>query len=321
MLNVEDGISKVNSYMKELLSVDLDVYRAAMHMVGAGGKRLRPTITILTYGSLGGNTEDIVPAAASVELVHNFTLIHDDIIDKDDFRRGVPTVHRVYGEGLAILAGDLLFAKAFEALASSRPLINDKVKFYMAANALTRALVELSEGQNLDMENVKAFDEARYYELIEKKTSSLFKAAALIGVYAAGAYGLEQAAFEFGKHYGYIFQITDDLLGLVGDSSVTKKPVGSDLREGKRTLPIEVALRMADEGLKRRMLEVYGKPASQELVESVVNDIRRLGVDIEIKKIINAHAAKAREALMAFPDTPERGELLKMVEQTVVRRS
>lgn len=318
---MSEGIAKVNLYIESIMGSQLDVYRAAMHMVRAGGKRLRPTITILFYGALGGGLDDIVPAAASVELVHNFTLIHDDIIDKDEFRRGVPTVHRVFGEGLAILAGDLLFAKAFEALSSSRPLKEDHRKFYMAAGALTRALVELSEGQNMDMMNTGEFSEQIYYELIEKKTSSLFKASALIGVYAAGAYELERAALDFGKYYGYLFQITDDLLGLVGDPSVTKKPVGSDLTEGKRTLPIELALRMADEGLRERILGVYGRPAPREVVEGVIEEVRKLRVEEEVRRIVEEHARRAKEALMALPASQEREELLKMVDQTVGRRS
>jgi len=122
MMQDSEVIARVNAFIKSLLDHNSEVYMASAHLISAGGKRLRPLLTVRFYESLGGKAEDIIEAASAVEIVHNFTLIHDDIMDNDDYRRGVPTVHRVYGTARAILAGDLLHAEAYKALSMSKVL-------------------------------------------------------------------------------------------------------------------------------------------------------------------------------------------------------
>ena len=320
MMDQSTLINRVDGYISRLLDKNYDVYKASAHLVMAGGKRLRPTMVVRVYESLGGYGEDIIPAAASVELIHNFTLIHDDIMDNDEFRRGVPTVHKVYGVPLAILAGDLLFALGYKALEEAKPFIEDKVKFYKGVSALSKSVIELCEGQNMDIKPLSEFNESYYYELIKKKTSSLFILSALLGVYAAGRFDLESYAISFGENFGIAFQLTDDLLGIIGEPSVTKKPVGSDLREGKSTLPIYLAIKRADESLKQKILSVYGKKSEESIVREVVEEIKKLNIEEEVNSILEVYVGRALEALdkLGYGDAKE--ELRKMVNSLIGRR-
>ncbi len=320
MIKQEDFLNRVNEYLKETLSKDYEVYSASAHLVFAGGKRLRPLMVARVYEALGGNAVDIIPAAASVELVHNFTLIHDDIMDNDDFRRGVPTVHKVYGEPIAILAGDLLFAMGYKVLDDVKPFKDDERKFHKSVTALSKYVIDLCEGQNMDIKPPAIFSEDFYYELIKKKTSSLFILSALYGVYAAGRFDLEEYAINFGENFGIIFQLTDDLLGLVGDPSITKKPVGSDLREGKSTLPISLALKKADVELRNKILRVYGKKADEKEINEVVEMIRKLGIEEDVKKIIKGYLDNALSAIEHLGSGEANSELVKMVNSLVERQ-
>ncbi len=320
MIKQEVFLKIVDEYLKEILSKNFEVYRASAHLVFAGGKRLRPLMVARVYEALGGDAVDIIPAAASVELVHNFTLIHDDIMDNDDFRRGVPTVHKVFGEPVAILAGDLLFAMGYKVLDNVKPFKDDERKFHKSVTALSKYVIDLCEGQNMDIKPPAQFSEDFYYELIKKKTSSLFILSALYGVYAAGRFDLEEYAIKFGENFGIIFQLTDDLLGLVGDPSVTKKPVGSDLREGKSTLPIFLALKKADEELKNKILQVYGKKADEKEISEAVKMIRNLGIEEDVKKIIKGYLDNALSAIGHLGSGDANSELVKMVNSLVERQ-
>ena len=320
MMDTNDVIKEVNTYLTGLLQKDMDVYAASRHLVLAGGKRLRPLMVVRVYEALGGDGREVIPAASSVELVHNFTLIHDDIMDNDDFRRGVPTVHKAYGVPLAILAGDLLFALGYKAISDSKPFMEDERKFFRAVNALSRYVIELCEGQNMDIKPPAEFNDRYYFELIKKKTSSLFMLSALYGVYGMGRYDLEGYAEKFGENFGIIFQLTDDLLGLIGNPEVTKKPVGSDLREGKSTLPIHLAIRKADGELRSRILSVYGKGADNRIMEDIVNRIRALNIEEDVKRIIRVYLNEALSALDHLGSGDANSELRKMVEGLVERQ-
>lgn len=236
---------KVNSIINEVVRGDEKrLYDASLHLLKAGGKRLRPLLTVLSAKLFGLDEDVALYPAASIELLHNFTLIHDDIMDRDDFRRGVPTVHKVYGEAMAILAGDLLFSKSYEAMLMLVGKVPDSL-IVKALRELTWAAVTVAEGQSLDME-FEGRDDVRmeeYFTMIFKKTAALFKASAYIGSVLAGAGDNDLMRIcEFAKSVGIAFQIRDDELGLVGDEKVLGKPVFSDLREGKKTLLIIYAL-------------------------------------------------------------------------------
>ncbi|MFP3136879.1 MAG: polyprenyl synthetase family protein [Nitrososphaeria archaeon] len=299
------------------------LYEAAYHLIGGGGKRLRPFVVVEFYRMFGGEDRDVLPAAASVELIHNFTLVHDDIMDRDDFRRGIPTVHRVYGEPMAILAGDALFAKSYMALLESEALRRDPEALRRAVESITRATIVLCEGQTLDYQLSKGgeFSADDYYRLVRAKTSSLFVASAELGVIASSRYEYLEDARGFADNLGIAFQLVDDLLGLVGDPAVTGKPVGSDVREGKKTLPIALALERLPREESELLRRLWGSGSVDERqLKELVEAIRESGVEEEVRRIAESHVAKSIGHLSRFPEGEPR-ELLRSFAEFVVARN
>ncbi len=280
LLNYASKIAgRVNLIIDDVLRGDeKKLYEASSHLLRAGGKRLRPLLTVLSARLFGLDEDLALYPAASVELLHNFTLIHDDIMDRDDFRRGVPTVHKVYGEAMAILAGDLLFSKSYEAMLRLVGKVPDNL-IIKALKELTWAAVTVAEGQSLDMEFEERSDVRmeEYFTMIFKKTAALFKASSCIGGVIAGAGDDDVAKMgEFAKNVGIAFQIRDDELGLVGDEKVLGKPVFSDLREGKKTLLIIYALNNVGSHEKEVILKNLGNPAASE---SDLREVARIVID------------------------------------------
>ena len=210
------------------------LYDAAGHLIIHGGKRLRPHMVITSCKLLGGKTINALPAASAVEMVHNFTLVHDDIMDNDEMRHGVPTVHKKFNIPIAILAGDVLFSKAYQIITESKLPTKSVAQLI---SRLAKACVDVCEGQLLDVnmaENKKIPSFEEYIKMIGKKTAALFDVSCAMGAICANNKDRDVLNLSsFGRNLGIAFQITDDLIGVMGDSRVTKKPVGNDLREGK----------------------------------------------------------------------------------------
>ncbi|NPA84645.1 MAG: polyprenyl synthetase family protein [Crenarchaeota archaeon] len=297
------------------------LYEAARHLPSKGGKRLRPALVLLVAKALGGTTEAALPAAASVELLHNFTLVHDDIMDRDEMRRGVPTVHVVYGEPMAIIAGDLLYAKAYEALLRS-PQGSDIVK--QMAEELTWAAVTVAEGQAMDMMFEERWDvtEEEYLKMIEKKTGALFGTSAALGALAAGRPELKDLLKEFGLILGKAFQIKDDVLSLVGDEKVTGKPKYNDLREGKKTILVIYALRNLPADEAEELKRVLGKrDATYEELERAAELIKKSGALDYAYKLAEEYERRAYEILGSLPTADEEAlATLKELADFAVKR-
>ena len=312
---------KVTQYIVAQLDKEPRIlYDASLHLIRSGGKRLRPFIVVKFYNLYKDDEDLVLPAAAALELVHNFTLIHDDIMDRDEERHGVRTVHLAYGDEVAILAGDLLFAIAFQLLSESKAL--DDARFRKAAKVLSAASVELCEGQSDDVTSInREFERNFYFNLINKKTSSLLSAASSIGCLAGGGSDEEvEEASLYGRKLGLAFQIVDDLLGVIGDPRVTGKPVGGDLREGKKTLPIFLALQRASEEEKELIKAVHGKKyVDQTEIERAVEAIRKLGVEEDVRREAERYAKEALDHLYRLPDGKGRPWLVRLVEFVVKR--
>jgi len=203
----------------------------------AGGKRVRPVLTLAFCEALGGDARHAVPLGGALECVHTYSLIHDDLpcMDDDDLRRGRPTCHKVYGETVAVLAGDALLSDAFRLISSAPEL--SAVQRIDAVNVLASACGGdgMVAGQVLDMEGA-ARDESSLRDLCLRKTGGLLGAAALLGCIAAGAsHELRQKALNYAEHIGLAFQVRDDMLDVIADQAEFGKPVGSDREEGKIT--------------------------------------------------------------------------------------
>lgn len=200
----------------------------------AGGKRMRPAMAVACCRAVGGDGSKAVPLAVAVEYIHNFTLIHDDLMDEDEKRRGMTTIHVGYGPATAILAGDALFAKAFQIIADL-DIPGEKMRAVL--QYVTKAVWDLARGQQMDINNEgNIVSEEVYLETIKLKTSVLFAAAAAGGAIVGGATPEQVKAInEYAIELGLGFQMYDDYLGVAGDSSKTGKSVGNDIRKGKCT--------------------------------------------------------------------------------------
>lgn len=258
-----DALPKVEKYLQRCVRVNASEGLEELHRMlryhlgwegeGAGvearGKRIRPMIVLLTTVAGGGSWEQAVPAAAAVELVHNFSLIHDDIQDRSEFRRGRETVWKKWGVAQAINAGDALFSLAHISLQHLQETIpmDRKVR---ASNILRQACLTLTQGQflDLDYESRGTLSLKSYWPMIKGKTASLLAACAELGALIAGADGNVLAAYrDFGMNIGLAFQVHDDYLGIWGNAAKTGKSVESDLLSGKKSLPILFGLEKDDE--------------------------------------------------------------------------
>jgi len=244
---LKEKTASVELALDSILGEDLgraSILKEAMrYSVFAGGKRLRPVLVIAAAEAVGGREEDVITAACAIELIHTYSLIHDDLpaMDDDDFRRGRPTNHKVYGEAIAILAGDALLTKAFEVLAGCSVPGDDgrvmlRVIREIAAAAGARGMVG---GQAVDiLSEGKPVDAATLLAIHKNKTGALLRAAVRTGAILAGAGEEELAALtSFAEEFGLVFQITDDILNVVGDSAIMGKPVGTDVQRAKATYP------------------------------------------------------------------------------------
>jgi geranylgeranyl diphosphate synthase type I len=310
---LEANASNVNEYILSSLKGDpVDLYRAASHYLLSGGKRLRPFILIKAGELFGGNVKTSIPAAAAVELIHNFSLIHDDIMDNDDMRHNVQTVHKNYGMPLAILAGDILFSKAFEMLAVDGKAkgIPEKSICEMIAR-LSIACIQVCEGQAIDVHMASTnkeshFDSPKYIDMITKKTASLFELSCVMGVLSApNSKPVDvETLSRFGRNIGIAFQLVDDLIGITGDPSRTGKSVGNDLREGKKTYPILLALRCANGENRSKILRIFGsKDASIDDLKQAVAAISTIGIDRKIRTTARAHIQRAISTLAVYDDS------------------
>lgn len=313
--------NKVNSYLKSNLDGSPDVlYKAGAHLIVNGGKRIRPYLVLKSCQMLGGSAKDAMPAAAAIEMVHNFTLVHDDIMDNDEMRHGVPTVHTKFGMPLAILAGDVLFSKAFEMVSTSK-VKNQQVSSGLVSR-LSRACVEVCEGQVLDIkmaEGKKIPTKSEYITMIEKKTSALFEVSCAMGAICAKKPQDVANLASFGKNLGVSFQITDDYIGVLGDPKVTKKPVGNDLREGKKSLPILLAIQKADPKSRKIILKVFGNPkATKSDIAKAVDTMRDLQIEKEVRKAALDYAEKAKRALAKYAG-PAKTEMIDLLDFVVTR--
>jgi geranylgeranyl diphosphate synthase type I len=307
----------ISEAIEDLLPVvhPKELYEAGRHLVDAGGKRLRPSMLLMAAEAVGGDPKVVVPAAVSIELVHNFTLIHDDIMDNAETRRGRPAVHVKWDEAGAILAGDTLYSKAFEILtAADVPAPKNMIA---SVAMLARTCAAICEGQWLDMEFERRdqVTESEYLEMIEKKTGVLYGAAAWMGARLSGAPEKQAEGLErFGRLVGMAFQIQDDVLDLTAPAKVLGKPRGGDLAEGKKTLIMIHAMAASKE------VEIFGKRnATSQEIEATLDTLRASGsIDYARKKAVSL-VSEGKEALANLSDSDAKSLLLELADYMISR--
>ena len=319
---IENNAKIVNKYLNSKLKGNpKKLYDAAGHLIVNGGKRLRPYMVITSCQILGGKSSTAMIAASAVEMVHNFTLVHDDIMDNDEMRHGVPTVHKKFGMPIAILAGDVLFSKAFQIISESKLSPNANTHLI---SRLAKACVDVCEGQLLDIkmaDEKRIPTEAEYITMIGKKTAALFDVSCAMGAICATNKPKDISNLStFGRNLGIAFQITDDLIGVMGDPKVTKKPVGNDLREGKKSLPILMAIKLAKGNEKKIILKAFGNSKiSKKDLNRAVEVIRSLGIEEKVRNQALKYAEKSEKSLTKYKGTAK-VELVALLD-FVVKRS
>ncbi len=321
MDNTPQHVKSIDRYLEGKIRGDPSkLYEAANHLIKHGGKRLRPYMLIKSCQMLGGNARTAMPAAAAVEMIHNFTLVHDDIMDNDEIRHGVPTVHKKFGLPVAILAGDVLFSKAYQSVIRAKVPPEATVQL---VSRLAEACVDICEGQILDIrmaERKKIPSRIEYHKMINKKTGALFEVSCAMGAICATQNRQEITRLAvFGRCMGVAFQMIDDLIGVMGDPKVTKKPVGNDLREGKKSLPILLAMKVARGRDKQNIMSTFGNPkvSNRDLLKAV-DIIQSLGIDKEIRLEANLYASHAGTIISKYNGTAKQ-DLQKLLEFVVLR--
>ncbi len=298
--------------------------RATRHLLEAGGKRLRPCLALTACEAVGGKAEDALEAAAAIELLHNFTLIHDDIMDQDEFRRNVKTVHILWGVPVAVIAGDALFAKVFEALAANAKRLGlEGARVVELFDAVSKASFEICQGQVLDMlfEGRADVSEAEYMRMVNGKTGALLEASMKVGaLLGKGEPEQVRALAEYGRLIGLAFQMRDDVLGVAGEQEKFGKPIGSDVREGKQTLIVVRALATAQQEDKSTLLRALGKQdASEAELKTAIDVLKRAGAIDYVAERARELIVQAKSKLKALPESRAREILSELADFTIKR--
>jgi geranylgeranyl diphosphate synthase type I len=311
-----------NSYWAQYLQIKQPtiLYEATQYLPTAGGKRFRPFLTMLCCESVSGDPQKALPLATGIELVHNFSLVHDDIMDHSLLRRNLPAVHVKFGEPAAILAGDLLFAKSFEAILATSV---EFTAFKQLQHDFINCIIAICEGQQLDMEYEvrKTVTEQEYLEMISKKTGALFELSSKGGGLVGGGTQKEISALQtYGLSLGLAFQIWDDYLDMSSTKSTLGKDIGNDIRNGKKTLIAVHSLTHASGKTKKQLEDCFGNRQATEQDIAVVYDIfRDLGSVEYAQHRAVQFVNEAKEALTSLRSSEAQELLYQLIEYTIQR--
>ncbi len=312
---INDDLQRVEECLQDSADVNIPLVAELLNYVTqSGGKRLRPALTLLCGKACNYNLDALVPMAAATEILHTATLVHDDIIDHAELRRGKPAVYRKWGESTALLLGDYMFAKAGSLAAQTGNL--------RVVSIFSQTLMTISGGElgqiGIDYNLNQAVD--RYYRWIDAKTASLFTMATECGAVLSGCNeDIINVLYDYGHNLGMAFQIIDDILDFVGDKATLGKPVGSDLSEGTVTLPsIMFVLAHRDDTLIKSI--VKDKKRDRSTVQRAVEKIKSSGVIEDCFKIATNYCSRACRDLDKIQD-PSVRDMLQNLADYVTRRN
>ena len=285
------------------------------YIIAAGGKRLRPALLLLTCGALGFHGEQRFNLAAVVEFIHTATLLHDDVVDESTLRRGRATANESFGNPASVLVGDFLYSRAFQMMVDAGGM--------RIMQILADATNVIAEGEVLQLMNMHdaSLDEAGYLRVIRSKTAKLFEASARLGaVLAQTTSGVEQACANYGQALGTAFQVIDDALDYDGDASEMGKNLGDDLREGKATLPLIVAMQRGTPGQRATIRHAIETGAVEEL-DHIIAIVRETGALDVTRQAAAAEAQRAIAAARCLPQNSYSAGLIELAAQLLGRRS
>jgi octaprenyl-diphosphate synthase len=309
---VAEDLARVDALIRRRLDSDVALVRqVAEYLVAAGGKRLRPALLLLACGALGYRGEKRLELAAVIEFIHTATLLHDDVVDASDLRRGRTTANAAFGNAAAVLVGDFLYSRAFQMMVE----LDDMRVMQVLAEATNT--IAAGEVMQLMGSHDPEVDEARYLEVIRRKTAKLFEAAGRLAAVLARSEGLEPRLAEYGRHVGTAFQLVDDVLDYGGDLG---KSLGDDLAEGKPTLPLIYTMRRgtpAQAALVREAIREGGRDDFPRVLEA----IRASGALDYARAAAEREAAAACAAIAALPESEHKRSLLELASFAVTRQS
>lgn len=296
------------------------LYAPIKYVLSLGGKRIRPVLMLMAYNMYREDVDRIMPVALGLEVYHNFTLLHDDLMDRADVRRGKPCVHKVWNDNTAILSGDNMLVMAYQMMSRCPSSALPSV-----ISIFTETALQIDEGQQYDMEFEQRTDvtECEYLEMIRLKTSVLLACALQIGALLGGASEADaQALYAYGEKVGLAFQLQDDYLDVYGDFETFGKAIGGDILCNKKTFMLINALAHAPEHLRS---ELQGWLAATEYdpaekIEAVRHIYTQVGVDQMAKEQISFYIAQAEDALHALPIAEERKEILRQWTEQLLGR-
>lgn len=322
MLTATEIQEKVNAYIASLPyeRKPKSLYDPIEYVLAAGGKRIRPSFVLMAYNLFHDDVDRILPVATALETYHNYTLLHDDLMDKAGMRRGRPTVHKKWDDNTAILSGDTMLVLAYEHLAKC-----DTKYLKPALDLFTETALEVSEGQQFDMEFETRNDvaEEEYIEMIRLKTSVLLACALKMGAVVAGASDADaNALYAFGEKVGLAFQLQDDLLDVYGDPKVFGKAIGGDITSNKKTFMLINAFNRADAGtraeLERWTTATEFDPA--EKIAAVTEIYNRLGIDKLAEQRIKEYFEQSRQHLDELSVSDDRKAVLREYTERMMNR-
>lgn len=322
MLTATEIQEKVNAYIASLPYErrPKSLYDPIEYVLAAGGKRIRPSFVLMAYNLFHDDVDRILPVATALETYHNYTLLHDDLMDKADMRRGRPTVHKKWDDNTAILSGDTMLVLAYEHLAKC-----DTKYLKPALDLFTETALEVSEGQQFDMEFETRNDvaEEEYIEMIRLKTSVLLACALKMGAVVAGASDADaNALYAFGEKVGLAFQLQDDLLDVYGDPKVFGKAIGGDITSNKKTFMLINAFNRADTEtraeLERWTTATEFDPA--EKIAAVTEIYNRLGIDKLAEQRIKEYFEQSRQHLDELSVSGDRKAVLREYTERMMNR-
>ena len=317
MMDINNEISKLD-WKRE----PYGLYEPIEYTLAAGGKRVRPQLAMIASQLFGGKDEEVLPAALALEVFHNFTLLHDDVMDKADVRRGRPTVHVKWNENTAILSGDQMLIEAYKLL-SGVPA--DKLPKVL--QLFNKMATEICEGQqyDVDFENQEHVTIDEYLKMIRLKTSVLLANALQTGAYIAGAdEQAQEALYQFGINIGLAFQIQDDILDVWGDPKTFGKAVGGDISCNKKTFVyLEAMRRLGDEAKGNELQQWYSQVLEDntEKIVTVKKIFEQLGVREQCEKVVEDYTQKALDILDKLPQNQATEQLRKLADKLNNRNS
>ena len=313
---IEPQFNAVTDYILNHLGSNVPLVEKIGHyIVAGGGKRLRPLLVLLSANACGYKGEQHIPLAAIIEFIHTATLLHDDVVDNSELRRGNATANAKWGNAPSVLVGDFLYSRAFQVMV--------EIGRMEIMQVISNATTVIAEGEVLQLLNQRNPDttEDAYMQVILGKTAMLFEAATEAGAILADASTAEQTALRlYGRHLGIAFQIVDDLMDYLSDSETMGKNVGDDLAEGKATLPLIYAMRVGNDN-ERKLVRRAIREGGLEDLQPVMDVVHRTGAIDYTRQQAQAELDKAVQALDALPTSSFRDTLITLTAQALARTS